>query len=437
MNNPADSNSISDNWIYSITEDNDGNIWIGTRNGLNKYNQKTGYFKQFLHTFSDTSSISSNYIYGLSLDKQGNILANTLSALNIINPKTFTVNKFVNPYVISNEISDEGRPVLQTHEGNIWIATTEGLWYFDPIKEHFHISDTFSKPNSLTNNDIRALIEDSKDNLWIGSQNGLNRMNLKSFAVSGYYLESKKIDSTNTNFIRSIREDRNGKLWIGTNGGGLNILDRFTNKVEHYTSQSQGNSYISNNFVHEIYEDGKNRIWIGTRDKINIFDKVKKRFLPISQFFASDKLPDFQNIRVNDILEDSFGFFLIATQNGLYKLDIENQKFDIFLQGVGNNNVSSNLVYRVIEDSSHNIWIGTTSGLNKFVTNDSVFLYFSKNNGLSSNIIYEIQEDKNKNLWFATVEGLCVYYSKENVFRAFEIEDGMQGREFNRYMSEN
>jgi signal transduction histidine kinase/ligand-binding sensor domain-containing protein len=578
LNNPADSNSISDNWIYSITEDNEGNIWIGTRNGLNKYIQKTGHFKQYLYNISDTSSISSNYIYGLSVDEQGNILANTASALNIIDPKTLVIKKYVNPNVVSNEISDEGRPILQTRDGNIWIASAKGLLFFDSNKKSFLILDTISKPNSFSNNDITALTEDSQGSLWIGTQAGLNRMNIKNFSVSRYYLDSKITESSNSNFIRSIREDRNRKLWIGTNGGGLfrltfdrnfkiseqvnfsntgqntdklshnivlslsidksnllwigtlngidkidlkkrkfnlysksndfnsvdlldnviaslfedkqnnlwignwgsglNILDRFTNKVEHYTSQSKGNSHISNNFVHVIYQDSKNRIWIGTRDKINLFDKANKRFWPLSQYFKTDKLPDFQNIRVNDIFEDSFGLFWIATQNGLYKMDIENQKFEIFLQGVGKDNVSSNLVYCIIEDFSHNIWIGTTqgldkynrkensfihyqrnqnstntlcsnfivslcedfehnlwigttSGLNKFITSDSEFLYFSKNDGLPSNIIYEIQEDKNQNLWLATVEGLCVYYTKQKVFRAFEIEDGMQGREFN------
>ena len=578
LNNPADSNSISDNWIYSITEDNEGNIWIGTRNGLNKYVQKTGHFKQYLHDTSNSNSISSNYIYGLSLDAQGNILANTASALNIINPKTLAIDKYVNANEVSNEISDEGRPILQTRDGNIWITTAEGLWFFDSNKKSFHNFNTLSKPDSLSNNNITALMDDSQGNLWIGSQAGLNRINLKNFAVSGYYLDSKRTESSNSNFIRSIREDRYRKLWIGTNGGGLfrlslnndfkiseqinfaaadqntgslshnivlslfidqsdllwigtlngidkidlkkkkfnlyrkgneynsvdlldnviaslfkdmhnnlwignwgsglNILDRFTNKVAHYTSQSKGNSYISNNFVHVIYEDSKNRIWIGTRDKISIFDKVNKRFIPLNQYFNSNKLPDFQNIRVNDILEDSFGLYWIATQNGLYRLDIENKNFEIFLQGGGKNNVSSNLVYRVIEDYSHDIWIATTQGLDKYVRNDncfihyqrnqnssntlcsnfivslcedfehniwigttsglnklmpvkSEFLYFSRNNGLPSNIIYEIQEDKNKNLWFATVEGLCVYYRKQNVFRTFEIEDGMQGREFN------
>jgi len=578
LNNPADSNSISDNWIYSITEDHEGDIWIGTRNGLNKYKQKTGHFKQYHFTTSDSNSVSDNYIYGLSKDTQGNILANSASALNIIDPKTSVITKFVNPHVSSSEISDEGRPILQTHDGKIWMATAQGLWFFDSAKNQFHPFDTLAKSTTLSNNNITALIEDSQNNLWIGTQEGLNRLNLNNFVVSSYYLDPKIEESPNTNYIRSIREDRNRKLWIGTNGGGLfrllinsdfkiseqiniaatdpdggalshnivlsllidqsdllwigtlngidkidlkkskfnlyrksadfnsvdlpdnviasvykdqqnniwignwgsglNILDRNTNKVTHYTSQSKGNAHISNNFVHEIYEDSKNRIWIGTRDKINLFDKVHKRFLTVSQYFKSDKLPDFQNIRVNDILEDSFGFFWISTQNGLYKLDVENQKSEIFLQGSGKLNVSSNLVYRTIEDADHNIWIattqgldkylrkenlflhyqrnqdssntlcsnfivslcedfehniwiGTTSGLNKLITKDSIFVYFSKNDGLPSNVIYEIQEDKNRNIWLATVEGLSVYLCNQKVFRTFEIEDGMQGREFN------
>jgi len=578
LNNPSDTNSISDNWIYAITEDHDGNIWIGTRNGLNKFDPKTGHFKQYLFNSLETNSISSNYIYGLTVGTNGNLLINTAQAFNIFNPKTLEVKKYAYPTLNSSEISDEGRPILQTMDKNTWIATDNGLLFFDPSKKDYSGFAALTKINSLTNNNITALMEDSHGNLWVGSQSGLNRINLGNLAVSRYDLEQKQTDGANSNFIRAIREDNNGRIWIGTNGNGLfrltlgtdlkiseqinftstdqinsnlshnivlslaidqsnllwigtlngidkidlkkskfnlyhkskdfnstdlmdnviaslykdkqnnlwignwgsglNILDRITGKVEHYNSQSKGNSFITNNFVHEIYEDGKGRIWLGTRDRINLFDKVNNRFLTIPQYFKTDKLPDFKNIRVNDILEDSSGLFWISTQNGLYQLDIENQKYEIFLQGSGKNNVSSNLVYRTIEDSSHNIWIattqgldkyvrkegsmvhfqrnpnssnslcsnfivslcedfehniwiGTTSGLNKFVVSDSLFVYYSKNSGLPSNVIYEIQEDKNKNLWLATVEGLCFYDRKLNQFRRFAIEDGLQGLEFN------
>ena len=578
LNNPSDTNSISDNWIYSIAEDHDGNIWIGTRNGLNRYDPKTGHFKQYLFNAYETNSISGNYIYGLAVDTNGNLLVNTALAYNIFNPRTGEVKKYAYPTLNSSEISDEGRPILQTRDNNTWIATDNGLLFFDPNKKDYSGFAALKKINSLINNNITALMEDKRGNLWVGSQSGLNRIDLKNLAISTYDLGQKQTDGTNLNYIRSVREDKNGNIWVGTNGSGLfrisldhdlkisqqinftntdqvnstlshnivlslvidqsnllwigtlngidkidlkkskfnlyrksndinsvdlkdnviasiykdkannlwvgnwgsglNILDRKTGKVDHYSSLLKGNSYITNNFVHEIFEDGKNRIWLGTRDRINLFDKTNKRFLTIPQYFKTDKLPDFKNIRVNDIFEDSFGLFWIATQNGLYQLDIENQKYKVLLQGSGADNVSSNLVYRTIEDSSHNIWIattqgldkfirketrivhfqrnqnspntlcsnfvvslcedfehniwiGTTSGLNKFVTSDSLFVYYSKNSGLPSNVIYEIQEDKNKNLWLSTVEGLCFYDRKLDQFRRFGIEDGLQGMEFN------
>jgi signal transduction histidine kinase/ligand-binding sensor domain-containing protein len=578
LNNPSDTTSISDNWIYSIAEDHDGNIWIGTRNGLNKYDPKTGHFKQYLFNAYETNSISGNYIYGLAVDTNGNLLVNTALAFNIFNPKTGDVKKYAYPTLNSSEISDEGRPIVQTRDKNTWIATDNGLLFFDPQKRDYSGFAALKKMNSLSNNNITALMEDKRGNLWVGSQSGLNRIDLKSLAISTYDLGQKQTEGANSNYIRSIKDDKNGNIWVGTNGSGLfsltldrdlkvieqinfantdqvnsnlshnivlslvidqsnllwigtlngidkidlkrskfnqyrkstninsvdlkdnviaslykdrnnnlwvgnwgsglNILDRSTRKVEHFSSLFKGNAYITNDFVHEIFEDAKNRIWLGTRDGINLFDKTNKRFLTIPQYFKTNKLPDFKDIRVNDIFEDSSGLFWIATQNGLYQLDVENQKYKVLLQGSGTDNVSSNLVYRTIEDSSQNIWIattqgldkfirkenrivhiqrnpyssntlcsnfvvslcedidrniwvGTSSGLNKFVTSDSLFVYYSRSSGLPSNVIYEIQQDKNNNLWLATVEGLCFYDRKLDQFRKFGLEDGLQGMEFN------
>lgn len=578
QSSPVDTNSISDNWIYSFTEDKEGNIWVGTRNGLNKFIEKTGEFIQIFHNENDANSLSSNYIYGLSVDSYGNILANTPEAINIINPKTLVVKRFFYPIQISNEISDEGRPILQAKDGIIWIATANGLLSFDQKNNTFQIFNSNSNPYKINNNNITALIEDSQNNLWIGTQSGLNKMNLTDHFVKSYLIGSEYSKSPNLNFIRSICEDTYRNIWIGTNGSGLfrlsfdknynisgqinfaskekfsdqishnivlslfidkanilwigtlngidktdlkkkkfniyrrgneinsvdlldnvvaslykdshnniwignwgsglNILNRKTNKVEHYTSQSKGMFNISNNFIHSIYEDSKNRIWVGTRNRINIFDENSKRFVSIRSYFKTDKLPDFTEMRVNNIIEDSYGYFWIATQNGLYKLDIINQKYEVFLVGEGSQNVCGNLIYDLMEDSNQNIWvatsdglnkyirkeniflhfkrnqkssntlssnfivslcedyegniwIGTTSGLNKYIVKDSVFQYFLKKDGLSSNVVYEIQEDRNKNLWIATVEGLCFYNSKQKLFYTFDVEDGLQSREFN------
>lgn len=473
LNNPTDSNSISDNWIYSICEDNEGDIWIGTRNGLNKYIQRTGHFRKYLNNTSVTISTSDNYIYGLSKDKQGNILANTASALIIINPKTLAIQKFGNPSAISNEISDEGRPILQTRDGKIWMATTEGLWYFDSDQKQFHLLDTPANSNSLSNNNITALMQDSQDNLWIGTQDGLNRLNLKNFAVSRYYPDPKSKESTNTNFIRSISEDRNRKLWIGTNGGGLfklslnsdfkiseqtnfiatdpntgnlshnivlslfidqsdllwigtlNGIDKIDLKKSKFNLYRRSNDFHSvdllDNVIASVYKDKQNNIWIGNWGAgLNILDRATNKVA----HYTSQSHDSFHisNNFVHVIFEDSKGRIWIGTRDKINLFDKTNKRFLTIRQYFNSDKLpdfQNTRVNDILEDSFGFFWIATQNGLYKLDIDHQkfeVFLHGAGKQNVSSNLVYRIIEDSAHNIWIATMQGLDKYISKANFF---------------------
>ncbi len=93
-------------------------------------------------------------------------------------------------------------------------------------------------------------------------------------------------------------------MWVGNWGQGLNLVNRDTREVEHFSSRHSGNHYIPNDFVHVIFKDADNQIWLGTRNGILIYDKPKNRFVGWREYFNNTLLPDFRNVRIYMIIQD-------------------------------------------------------------------------------------------------------------------------------------
>jgi PAS domain S-box-containing protein len=281
------------------------------------------------------------------------------------------------------------------------------------------------------------------------------------------------------NVIASVYEDADGKLWIGNWGKGLNILERATKEVIHYSSELSGRKHIPENHVHVIFKDSNSRIWLGTRNGVVIFDDNRNLFIPVQDYFNAPDLNFFNNNRVYCILEDTRDNIWIGTGNGIIIIDTEAKTSTLLQAGVESTlTISNNLVYSLLEDReqniwiatsnglnryvpsekriyyyvndpdspnslcdnyaislcediSGNIWIGTTAGVNRFDKADSTFSYYTLEDGLPSNIVYDIIKDGNNDLWFSTGNGLAMKNPDKNAPETFLVEDKLLGKEFN------
>ena len=212
FHNPTYKNSISNNWILSITEDNLGNLWIGTQKGLNKFDKKNETFSVLEH-LHDNSLIDNSSVPGLSTDKNGNILINTPPELHILNPETNEIKHYANSLPVELVVSDHNMPVIQVSDGLIWIASTKGLARFDTATEKFvNFTHLAVNSNTISDNNITALYEDKKNNIWIGTQNGLNRYNKKARSFIHYTNQAENINSLSSNSITAIIEDNNHNI---------------------------------------------------------------------------------------------------------------------------------------------------------------------------------------------------------------------------------
>ncbi len=461
-----------------IIEDSEGLIWCGTTKGLACFNPRTEKFTNYFTNPKDTNSLSSNVITALFEDKDRFIWVGTQNGLNRFNKINKQFTRFSQQKI---RLSDNFiRCIQQDFEGNIWVGTEYGGLNKCYLKQNKIVFvETYNTQSGLLSDDVLSLFFDKSKNLWAGTLNGIAKADLKRPKFN-LYRKNNGIYSVNflDNIIAGVYKDESGKVWVGNWGKGLNIFDRKTQKVEHFSTQGKGNYYISNDFVHVIFEDNKKQIWLGTRNGISIYNKEKNSFVPYSEFFNNSDLPNFNNLRITSIKQDKENKYWVGTQNGVYIFDLNNSFSKHFVAATSEPRISSNLIYNIICDKDGDIWIATSNGLdwynvknqsfthfqretgnvnslsNNFVvalcedfegkiwigTNDGVnvfdkktrkFSLYSKENGLPSNITYEILEDNRKNLWFATGNGLSRFYRETKTFRTYSVEEGLQSVEFN------
>lgn len=318
-----------------IIEDSDGKIWIGSTKGLARLSPETSDFAYFNFVNIKGDKISDVNISALYKDKKGSIWAGTITGLYKYNP---TSNCFVeSEFEIGNKrkFSFENaciRNILEDKNGNLIIGTEgKGLYALLPALQALYAIQNYNSENSEIGHDIvQTLLIDHSENLWIGTLQGISKTDLKKKKFNLY----RRSNSPNSldllgNVIASLYKDEDGILWVGNWGQGLNLVNRATNKVEHFSTRLTGNRKISNDFIHSIFQDSDHRIWLGTRDGILIYDKAEKKFSPWNEYFKNSALPTFKQVRIYMIIQDRTSNYWIGTQNGLYKINLKTSAANI------------------------------------------------------------------------------------------------------------
>ncbi|MCK5838522.1 MAG: hypothetical protein KAG99_01680, partial [Bacteroidales bacterium] len=268
QNDPLDSTSISDNHIGTeyknrIVEDNDGNLWIGTMNGLNKFNPVTETFKRYFHDPEDPGSISKNFILCLHIDPGGTLWigAGGGGGLNKYNKDTdnFTVYKHN-----SDDTSLQIQSVLSLHEdqsGVFWVGAYNGLYQFDREQKTFKQIEP--DPSLLAASDptiFKLIYEESQGKMFFGTPNGflnLDTINNKLIPFDPFYDVNFNLQTLD------MQEDPlswNQSLWI--TAWDLFKFDMNPLKISHIIHDPKNPSSIRGNSLYSIYSDESGILWV-------------------------------------------------------------------------------------------------------------------------------------------------------------------------------
>ncbi|MFC2137094.1 two-component regulator propeller domain-containing protein, partial [Bacteroidota bacterium] len=423
---PSDSSSISDNFISAIVEDFVGNLWIGTQGGgLSVYNPYSESFKTHYHDPDNINTISSNFIFhhnSLHIDKN-NILwigtDNGLCSYNL-NEDVFIRHELLLENEDKNKFKDV-RIIFEDRNEMLWIGTNSGLIKYS--KEN-GILRTFinnkNDPTSISNNIIIAIEDDyTREKLWIGTEDGLNCFNLKNETFIKYFERSENNNSISDNSITSIVKDNTDNLWIGTKSGGLNKYDPVSNKFASLKYDPANNSGLSDNYIDYLYYDNEGLLWVGTVNTgINLLDLKKKKFSLIKNDPTNPNSLSYNTIR--SIFEDKEGIIWIGTYGGGLNKHYNN-KFSHFYHQPGNiHSLSHNIVSTINEDNSGNLWIGTWGGGLNIMDKQTSRIYRKYVD--IPEFINDIYIDKNEKIWIGCNGGLYVYDQSDKSIQRFDSE---------------
>ena len=455
-------------YIYSLEEDINGHIWVGTDNGLVELDKDLNIVKSYHDTIGDSD------VYNVYDDSKGNIWVCTLdNGLFKINLDDKSVENYKNNNSKISIPSNNVRDIISDSEGKLWIATDKGLCTFDYEREEFiTYNKKLYQSNSLIDDEIFCLLKDSSGLIWIGTYSGISRFNPNS-SFTHFKSDPYDNNSISGNVIHGIYEDDDKTLWIGTNESGVNIING--ESIKHLNKENS-------NLVSDLIEDitgFKNYIFIGTNEGLSVLvknDKTVKNYT-ITNYTTKDGLP---SNKIRSLFIDSKGYLWIGTNKGLAILDINNNKIidityildemgvsDKFIRAVyedskGNyyigcflegglikinpntkeykiyknienddSSISNNSIRYINEDLYGNILVGTSHGINILNLSTDKFNHYTEKDGLINNTIYGILVDKNNGIWMSTNAGISKLSTEDATFKNFTITDGLQSNEFN------
>ncbi|MCH7963346.1 MAG: SpoIIE family protein phosphatase [Bacteroidetes bacterium] len=426
-NDPENPNSLTDNFIFSIYEDDSGTIYIGTQSGnLHEYDPKKESFTVVSSDSIDLSKTVMSSVLAVYYDKSNIKWIGGLSqetGLKMENKETGEVKTFIHdPNNKSSLSNNKVYSILRDSKGSLWIGTFDGLNKLEEKTGRFlHYKYDPADPNSISDNFVWPIYEDSRGILWVGTvRGGLCKFDPQSNSFVNYKNDPADPTSLNDNYIFSIYEDRSGVIWIGTNTGGLNYFHPSSQVFEHYVNNVENKNSLSDNDVIAMNVDANGVYWIGTRNAgLDKFDHIRKEFKNYSHDPAISN--SLVSNSVQSIYEDKSGILWLGTfSNGLDAFDPRSETFTHYIHNPSDpHTLTDNRIYALIEDNDNNIWIGTYGGgLNKLDRKTGKISNFQSDENdttsISSNATWSIAKDQSGNLWIGTFGGGVNIFDHEN-----------------------
>ena len=284
-------NSLSGNYILSLLEDSEGNLWVGTRgNGLSKLRFDKSVklkFKNFVHDPLDSTSLGSSNVHSIYEDTKGSLWVGTGGGgLNLLNNDEKTFTRFTASENNKNSLSGNWiYNIVEDKHGKFWLGTAAfGLNLFDPAERSFkHFRHDPSNKNSLSNNRVLSILETQKGDIWIGTALGLNKLVKPQNSYEDYsFIKYYEKDGLPNDVIYGMLEDDAGNIWISTNNGLSKLTEAGEKAVfrNYYTEDGlQSNEFDQNSFSKS--SDGK--MYFGGINGFNVFhpDSIKDNpFVP-------------------------------------------------------------------------------------------------------------------------------------------------------------
>jgi len=395
------SSGLSHNSALCLLQDHTGFVWIGTRDGLNKFDGVN--YEIYKHVFFDTTSLVNNQVNCIAETKSQEIWIGTADGLCKYDSKT---NRFTAFSLTANSRQFDSyyiRTICETTDNELWIGSTNGLYVID--NERKNSKFILLHPDSLNlANNVRKIYQDSKGNIWLGTSDGLYVKRKDNIEKCIPEWDASKL------MVRDIVENKDGLLWLGTENDGVYVLKTDNDSIEVKIRLNTANSKLSSNIVRKIFFENENDVWIGSFSGLSIYNQQTQECNTLN-FLKTETVVS--NNSVHDIMRDSTGGIWLAIYlGGVSYYHTKKNIFEHRLWGFPDNKeFNSSVISVLLEDDRKNLWIGTEGGGVYLSKDEGETIYQSikiPDSRISQNTIKSMAFGNNK-LWFGTLTGLNSY----------------------------
>lgn len=413
---------LSNSVVNVIMQDPEGFIWIGTQDGVNRYDgSRMDYFN---HIPGEKSSLAFNWVWDIHVDNQGQIwivgdggISRYLGGENFLN--------LLQGEQYSDLKSKKFRVVAESSEGELWFGNQEnGILVYAPATGNIrqYQPDT-QDPTSLNSGKIRDLYFDAQNRLWVATFDGGLNVKMPNSDSFRHFNTSSEIPLPSDN-IRTIFEDTLGRLWLGTTDQGVFIFDINTGVSAHYKHNAENKETICDDYIKDIYQDQLGKIWFATEGGLCQFQEETGAF--IRHLRDESRKDSILSDRVLRLFQDQGGVMWVGSYGGVSRWNANLTPFSHVSRSFGvGTALSSNVITSFAMDRDETLYVGTWGGgLNIIEPNSGTIRAIRAESGVDGKLqddrVMSLLVDAEQNLWLGTVRnGLHLREAGSETFRNF------------------
>lgn len=462
----------SDN-IWSLTQDDNGDIWVGTDKGLDRLDPGTGRVERFT---PENSGLTHARIWGLHQDSAGIVWIGTHKGLSFFDPETEsfsafeTDNETAEPYVSEVSVND----FWEDADGTLWVGAEGALLKLNGERE---VVETYEGPRGddpeLEHGSVWNVVRDRRGELWVGTfGGGLHRLDSETGEFVAYRHSAADPTSLGSDHLHGIFEDRTGVLWIGTlaggvslfdpttrvftnfkhrpgdsnsllasgawglelaedgtlwvaNDGGLSGIDRATGEYRNFKPELKEDARFVGTYAISVHEDEAGRLWVGTDYALNELDRETGEFDYTRFEVEGDEDVELYLNSIQDMIDAPEDELWVATAAGVVRFDPETGDFERYHTGTEAGGLPGDLVAALTRSEDGTLWVGTDNGLGRYDPEADRFESAVDPEDLAHTFVQTIAEGPSGDLWLGTSAGLNRYDRDTGEISHFDREDGL------------
>lgn len=396
---------LPDSTIYTLEQDKNGFLWLGTPNGIARYDGH--HFEVFRNNTDRNLSLLSENAGNIFIDSKQQLWIGSWGEglflydenLNLLNHFTHTVGEQ------QSICSDFIQLIIEDSEGDIWIGTNGGgLSMYNSDAGTFRHFKSDDEKYPISHDRVWDIVEGAHGQIWVATGGGLDVIDKKD----GYSVRSFTHDPSSENSIphprvRALLFEQNGDLWIGTESG-LSLMKKSSNRFVQI--QPENELLYLNSAITSLSFGKDNELWIGTQRGLFLYDKGIKKFNPL---VSAQQLSLLSNDDVRDLIYDPSGILWVASRpSGLIKITFPKDSFERYTQffDESGRTIEVGRAQALLMDKDDNLWIGASLGLRVLRAGEKNIESFETTNGINPGLFTSIVQQQDGTVWFGGNRGL-------------------------------